>query len=163
MTTAKQIDTEFKDAYAKLLASSGSHESIPKDDLAYIGEIHRAKMVILATGGTPDARVLSQYSIPKKVIESICGETHEIQRKVKNVDRRRAMENFVRDNGDSIVTPAELAEAGGVSYSTAMKFINENPLIFTKTERGSYLIKDVEADRKAAMEKSAPRKVRRKR
>lgn len=164
-TTVKEIDAEFKAAYTKLLANYGTHSSIPKDELHYIGETHRAKMVILTVGGTPDTRVLSQYSISNKVIKAICGETYEIQRKVKHADRRRSMENFVHENADAIVTPNELAEAGDVSYSTAMKYINENPLIFTKTERGAYLIRDVEAERKAAMKESPPQKrtVRRKR
>jgi len=164
-STAKEIDTEYKTAYTKLLVNYGSHDSIPKDELSYIGETHRAKMVLLTVGGAPDARVLSQYSIPNKVIEAICGETYEIQRKVRHADRRRSMETFVRENADAIVTPNELAEAGDVSYSTAMKFINENPLVFTKTERGAYLIRDVEAERKAAMQESSPQKktVRRKR
>jgi hypothetical protein len=164
-STAKEIDTEYKTAYTKLLVNYGSHDSIPKDELSYIGETHRAKMVLLTVGGAPDARVLSQYSIPNKVIEAICGETYEIQRKIRHADRRRSMETFVRENADAIVTPNELAEAGDVSYSTAMKFINENPLVFTKTERGAYLIRDVEAERKAAMQESSPQKktVRRKR
>jgi hypothetical protein len=164
MLTVKEIDQEFKSSYRELLETHKSASLIPKDELNQIGEIYRAKMVILSNDGTKDARLLSQYSIPSKVIELICGEAPEIQRKVKKADRRRAMENFIRDNADSIVTPSELAEAGEVSYATAMKFINENPLAFIKTERGAYLIRDAEAERKAALQEgsSSKRVVRRK-
>ena len=164
MLTAKEINDEFKSSYLELLEAHEFVSLIPKEELNRIGEIYRAKMVIFSNGGIKDTRLLSQYSIPSKVIELICGEAPEVQRRVKNADRRRAMENFIRDNADSIVTPSELAEAGEVSYATAMKFINENPLSFIKTERGSYLIRDAEAERKAALQESPSSKriVRRK-
>lgn len=161
--TVKEIDQQFKDSYAELLATHQEHSQIPKDDLLVIGEIYRGQMVIFANNGDKDARLLSQYSIPSKVIEILCGEAPEIQRKVRNSDKRRAMTDFIRTNADQIITPNDLAEAGDVSYATAIKFINENPLSFIKTERGCYLVRDPEADRRAAREaEDKPRTVRRK-
>lgn len=163
--TVKDADREYKEAYAALLSTHGTHSSIPKDEVNYISELHRAKMVTITNGGDFDAQILSQYSVARRVIEELCGEVPEIQKKVRQADKRRAMEQFVKDNADGVVTPADLAEAGDVSYATAMKFINENPVFFTKVERGSYLIRDVEAERQAAREQAAdqPRTVRRKR
>ena len=74
------------------------------------------------------------------------------------------MEDFVRDNIDAVITPKELAEAGDVSYATAIKFINENISTFVKVERGMYLIRDTEAERRAARSADdKPRLVTRKR
>jgi predicted transcriptional regulator of viral defense system len=82
-----------------------------------------------------------------RVIEQLCGEKPQVERRLKYADRRRMMENWCAENIDSIITPDELAEVGGVSYATAMKFINERIDLFRKVERGRYIVRDLRAEK----------------
>ena len=95
----------------------------------------------------PDPTVLRQYSIMGRVIEKLCGEKPQVERRLKYSDRRRMMENWCAENIDSIITPDELAEVGGVSYATAMKFINERIDLFLKVERGRYIVRNLRAEK----------------
>lgn len=145
--TAEAINTEFRNSIASLAKKYGKYD-IPKDQLLFIGEIYRAKHACLASGLSKlDANVMRQYSIISRVIEHLCGEIPEIERNLKYADRRRLMENWCAENIDSIITPAELAEIGGVSYATAIKFINERIDLFRKVERGKYLVRNLRAEK----------------
>jgi hypothetical protein len=145
--TAEAIDTEFKQNMAKLMGKYGKY-SVPKEEAAFVAEIARAKYACLAQGvSKPDPTVLRQYSIMGRVIEKLCGEKPQIERRLKYSDRRRMMENWCAENIDTIITPDELAEVGGVSYATAMKFINERIDLFRKVERGRYIVRDLRAEK----------------
>lgn len=139
----------FKDSYAKALAKYKSHELIPKDERFLMGERLRAAYIIEANGGSPDPNILSSYSIAGRVIEELCGTAPTIERKVRMADKRKAVENWVRENAGTTVTPQTIAEVGDFSYSTAMSYINEHVNTFTKIKRGFYLVRDWEAERAA--------------
>lgn len=140
---------QFKTTYAKALAKYKSHELIPKDERFLMGERLRAAYIIDMNGGSPDASILSSYSIAGRVIEELCGTVPTIERKVRMADKRKAVEAWVKDNVGVTVTPQTIAEIGDFSYSTAMSYINENVNTFIKVKRGFYLVRDQEADREA--------------
>ncbi len=140
---------DFKRGYAKALAKYKSHELIPKDERFLIGERLRAAYVIDMHGGSPDASILSTYSIAGRVIEELCGSVPTIERKIRMADKRRAVEAWVKDNAGTTVTPQTISEVGDFSYSTAMSYINENVNTFIKVKRGFYLVRDPEAERAA--------------
>ena len=144
------IDEEFKAQYRALLAKYGNDSLIPKEEKFIIGETARAKHVIRINGGVADPHVLSQYSIPQRIIEALCGEGVTLERRTRRVDKRRAMEQWVSENIGAVVTPQELADAGDVSYATAIKFINENVGTFIKAGRGRYEVRDIKAEREAS-------------
>lgn len=140
---------EFKRSYSQALAKYKSHELIPKDERFLMGERLRAAYVIEANGGSPEANVLSSYSIAGRVIEELCGSTPTIERKVRMADKRKAVQDWVQENAGTTVTPQTIAEVGDFSYSTAMSYINEQVNTFTKIKRGFYLVRDWEAERAA--------------
>ena len=140
---------EFRRSYSQALAKYKSHELIPKDERFLMGERLRAAYVIEANGGSPDASVLSSYSIAGRVIEELCGSAPTIERKVRMADKRKAVQDWVRENAGTTVTPQTIAEVGDFSYSTAMSYINEQVNTFTKIKRGFYLVRDWEAERAA--------------
>jgi hypothetical protein len=145
--TAEAIDTEFKQNMAKLMGKYGKY-AVPKEEAAFVAEVARAKYACLAQGvSKPDPTVLRQYSIMGRVIEQLCGERPQVERRLKYADRRRMMENWCAENIDTIITPDELAEVGGVSYATAMKLINERIDLFRKVERGRYIVRDLRAEK----------------
>lgn len=144
--TPEAIEAEYKDGYTRLQQQYGKY-AVPKDEVTLLSEIHRAKYACLAAGSsTLDPAIMRQYSIINSVIELLCGQVPDIERRVKNVDRRRAMENWCAENIDAIITPNELAEVGGVSYATAIKFINERVDLFRKIERGRYIVRNLRAE-----------------
>jgi hypothetical protein len=140
---------QFKNAYTKALAKYKSHELIPKDERFLMGERLRAGYIIEMHGGSPEASVLSTYSVAGRVIEELCGSIPTIERKVRMADKRRAVEAWVKNNVGVTVTPQTISEIGDFSYSTAMSYINENVNTFTKVKRGFYLVRDQEAERAA--------------
>jgi hypothetical protein len=146
--TAEAIETEFKQNLSKLMGKYGKY-SVPKEEAAFISEVARAKHACLAAGSsTLDPAIMRQYSIMGRVIEHLCGKVPEIERNLKYSDRRRMMENWCAENIDSIITPNDLAEIGGVSYATAMKFINERVDLFRKVERGKYIVRNLRDEKK---------------
>lgn len=145
--TAEAIQAEFKKNMAKLMNKYGKY-GVPKEEAYFISEIARAKHACIAAGSsTLDPAVMQQYSVMTRVIEHLCGEVPKVERNLKYADRRRIMENWCRENIDAIITPNELAEVGGVSYATAIKFINERVDLFGKVERGRYIIRNLRAEK----------------
>lgn len=144
--TTESIDAEFRSSMAALHEQYGLYR-VPRDKQMFVSEVYRAKHACLAAGSnTLDPVVMRQYSIINSVIEHLCGSIPEIERQVKYADRRKMMETWCTENIDAIITPADLAEVGGVSYATAIKFINERVDLFRKVERGRYIVRNLRAE-----------------
>ena len=148
------VDEEFRAEYQALLKKYDGNDSlIPKDERFIVTEKHRAMCVIRINEGVADPQVLSRYSIAGSVIRLLCGESaagEAIARKQGSKDKRKIMTEWAEGNIGEVVTPQEVADAGGVSYATAIKFINENIGTFVKSGRGKYEIRDIKAERQAA-------------
>jgi hypothetical protein len=157
MNTTQQIDNWYKNQYQALQTKYATEWLSERDhpELHYINEKYRAHMVILASGGTPEASSLRHYSIPSSIISELCGnEEAEPERRVRQKDKRQAIKDWTQENIGLIVTPQEVADAGDVSYATAIKFINENIGTFIKAGRGKYEIRDIKAQREAEKKKA---------
>lgn len=157
MKTPQQIDDWYKNEYHALQAKYGTKWLSEKDhpELLYINERYRALMVIVASGGTPEAATLRHHSIPTSIISELCGdEEASLERRVRPRDKRQAIKEWTEQNVGLVVTPQEVAEVGGVSYATAIKFINESIGTFAKVGRGKYEIRDIKAIREADKQKS---------
>lgn len=147
MKTMTEVDLEFRESYQKALKKHGSHDLIPKDELFLMGERYRAEAVFITTGERT-ASVLRSYSIASRVIEELCGSgAVEVERKLKNSDKRRATMEWMQSNIGLVVTVADVAEAGQFSEATARKFMSEHLTHFLKTGRGQYEIRDPQVDR----------------
>lgn len=157
MKTPQQIDGWYKSEYQALQKKYGTEWLTERDhpELLYINEKYRAHMVVLASGGTPEAAALRHYSIPSSIISELCGdEEAEMERRVRRKDKRQAIKDWAQENVGLIVTPQDVAEVGDVSYATAIKFINENIGTFVKSGRGKYEIRDIKAAREAEKKKA---------
>jgi hypothetical protein len=144
------IESAFRTDYLDLIDKYGNESSIPKDERFLVNETLRAQYVVIGNDGIADPAVLRQYSIAPRVIEAVCGEKAGApERKIRNADKRKTMENWCDDNIGVTVTPQTLAEIGDVSYATAISFINERVDMFFKVKRGFYLIRDYKAERLA--------------
>jgi predicted transcriptional regulator of viral defense system len=147
LKSIKEVDREFKDAYSSALKKHGSHQLIPKDELLLMGERHRAECVFITTSER-SASALRGYSIANRVIEELCGSgAIEPERKVRNVDKRKAVRQWMTESVGSVVTVNDVAEAGQFSEATARKFMNEHITYFLRVSKGSYEVRDPEADR----------------
>lgn len=147
MKSIGEVDDEYKRAFSEALKRHGSYESIPKDELILIGERHRAECVFMATEERSSS-VLRGYSIASRVIEELCGSSSiDPERKVRNVDKRKAVMQWMQDSVGSVVTVTDVAGAGQFSEATARKFMNEHLTYFLRVAKGKYEVRDAEADR----------------
>lgn len=138
-------DQKFKAAYAAALRTHGSHAAIPKEEQQLMGERLRADYIVERYGLDPE--VLAQHSVAGRIIEELCGQIPTKERKVRMVDKRKMVQDWITDNPGVTVTPQTIAEIGDFSYSTAMAYINERVDVFVKVKRGFYLVRDVDAER----------------
>jgi hypothetical protein len=115
-------------------------------------ETTRAFYVLLAQDSSkPDASVLRYYSIPQSIIVEVCGGTDvDVERRSRRVDKQRAMDEWIKNHIGHVITPNDLAEAGDVSYATAIKMINGHAARFLRVGRGQYEVRDVESERAVA-------------
>jgi hypothetical protein len=115
-------------------------------------ETTRAFHVLLSQDSSkPDPSVLRYYSIPQSIIVEICGdEDADIERRSRRVDKQRVIDDWIKDHIGHVVTPNDLADAGGVSYATAIKVINAQAGRFLRVGRGQYEIRDIESERAVA-------------
>lgn len=157
MNTAQQINDWYQSEYRSLQKKYATQWLTERDhpELLYISEKYRALMVILSSGGTPDATALRYHSIPANIITELCGnEEADPERRVRRKDKRQAIKEWADQNVGAVITPQDVAEVGDVSYATAIKFINENIGTFIKVGRGKYEIRDMKAEREAAKKKA---------
>ena len=147
MKTIKEVDNEFKNSYSSALKKHGSHQLIPKDELLLMGERHRAECVFITTGERSSS-ALRGYSIANRVIEELCGsDSVDPERKIRNVDKRKAAMQWMSESVGSVVTVLDVAEAGQFSEATARKFMNEHITYFLRVSKGSYEVRDPQVDR----------------
>jgi hypothetical protein len=91
-----------------------------------------------------DTRVITEHEFAEAATE----------KKSRRSDKYAAIEKFCRDNVGTEVTTQQLADIGGVSYPTAVKYISDKPNTFRKVGRGKFEIRDEDADRKADLHNS---------
>lgn len=117
-----------------------------------VAETTRAFYVLLSQESfRPDPSVLRYYSIPQSIIVEICGGIDvDVERRSRRVDKQRVMDDWIKDHIGHVVSPNDLAEAGGVSYATAIKLINGHAARFLRVGRGQYEVRDVESERAVA-------------
>jgi len=98
-----------------------------------------------------DVAVLRYYSIPQSIIVEICGNVDgDVERRSRRVDKQRAMDDWIKGHIGHVISPNDLAEAGDVSYATAIKLINGHAARFLRVGRGVYEVRDVESERAVA-------------
>lgn len=151
MTDTVKIQQDFKQSYAELLAEYGSHSAIPRQKVDFIGEVMRARYVLLEDPAGDPIRLLKQYMVAESVITYLTGTdaSQMLVRKEKRADKYAKMVAWAEANAGATTTVYELAEIGDVSYPTANKLVKDRPDLFHRVKKGSYLVRDPKAERAA--------------
>jgi hypothetical protein len=147
-----EANLQYKEAVKALIEEYGDASHIPKELLFLIGEEARFHYCVDTQSTWTLTEVVRHYSIDKRVAALFIGEdkaTSAPERKQKRSDKYSAIFNYVDEHVFEQVTPAQIAEIGSVSHSTALKVIESRPDIFRKIKRGLYELRDAQADRKA--------------
>jgi hypothetical protein len=144
----------FKSRYQEMQVKYGTSwvTASVASEYELVSETTRAFHVLLSQDSSrPDPSVLRYYSIPQSIIIEICGDVDsDIERRSRRVDKQRVMDDWIKYHIGHVVTPNDLADAGGVSYATAIKVINGHVARFLRVGRGQYEIRDVESERAVA-------------
>jgi hypothetical protein len=143
---SEEITTLHRQRVEELVDIYGSVFDIPKDEMHLLHETTRARYVLMAhpDGG---ANVLKQYGVAMSVIADLTNEDVNSERRVRRVDKYRAMLEWCKSNVDVQVTPDEMAAIGDVSRATALKFIQDRVDLFRKVKRGLYEVRDPDVER----------------
>lgn len=138
---------DYKDAVHQLEASFDG--DLPAELVNDRPEVLRAAYILTQHRDEPNpVKLLRRYMVAERVIRLCLADgAIEVERTVKRVDKYRAIVAWCNDHVYEQVTPNQLAEVGGVSYPTALKFINDRVDLFRRVKRGVYEVRDVQAER----------------
>jgi len=141
------IETEYREEWKKLIVEYGDPLKVPRELTFVIGEILRAKHILIAHPEANPAQVLRQHSIPASVISKVANGMEEPRSRQKRVDKYRKLMEWAETHVLEQISVGELADIGEVSYPTALKFINDRVDLFRKIKRGVYEVRDAKSER----------------
>lgn len=138
---------DYKQAVSVLEAGLGG--SLPAELVNDRPEVLRAAYILTQHRDEPNpVKLLRRYMVAERIIRLCLADgAVEVERTVKRVDKYRAITDWCNAHVYEQVTPVQVAEIGGVSYPTALKFINDRVDLFRRVKRGVYEIRDVRAER----------------
>lgn len=131
------IHDEYKTNFAKHPSRRDFHS-----------EVLRAKWIIFSNKEQNWAHTLSKYLVASSVIHALTGENVIPEKRERRSDKYQKLIDWCKENHLVQITPNDLAEVGGISYPTALKFINDRPDLLVKIKRGIYECRDPEIVRK---------------
>jgi hypothetical protein len=144
---------EHKEAWEQLIEDhSGNPTAALLDDRAFIiGETLRAAYVLDANAGTDLGSILQHYAVDRRVQAVVLGrEPEENKPRKRREDPVSLILEWSKTQVEQLVSTAQIAEAGGVSRSTALNIIDKRPDVFIKRSRGQYEVRDPQKDREQA-------------
>lgn len=151
MATITEIDNDYKKAMRDLIDRYGDFTLVPREERDILCERHRARIILSMNEGEDVAKTLRFYSIIGSVIAEFVSEDALLgERRVKRADKYQAIIDWCHDHPYEQTTANDVAEIGGVSYPTALKFINDRVDLFKKVKRGVYEVRNVKEERAAA-------------
>lgn len=150
LMNASEIDRDFKEQFAALVKKHKGYDNVPRSEINRISEIMRARHVALVCAERslgPLPRVLRDYGVSDAVIADVAGEVPEVERKQKRVDKYKTIFDWCCENTGKETTVYEIAEVGGISYSTANNLVKDRIDYFKKVKKGLYVIRNPQAER----------------
>lgn len=131
---------------------AGNPTAAMRDDRAFvIGETLRAAYVLDANPGADRASILQHYAIDRKVQAVVLGrEPEEKKPRKRREDPLALILEWSKTHVEQLVSTAQIAEAGGVSRTTALNIVDKRPDVFIKRSRGQYEVRDPQKDREQA-------------
>jgi hypothetical protein len=147
--TTTEADRQYKETLTDLLRAHGSWNAIPRDAWREASEINRLHHTVNAHDGKVNAQILSQYMFSESIIAKVNPDFSGFEPKQKRADKYVKAYDWLEANPGATVTTAELADISELSYTTVLKFIDNNPQFFRKVKRGTYQVRDPKAEREA--------------
>jgi len=113
------------------------------DQRAFWAEWMRAQFCLIVTGGQDPMGTLKSYNVTADVIQHILGEAPPApEPKQKRSDKYQNIIDWCMDNHLYQTDANEVADIGGVSYATAIKFIKDRPDLFFRIKKGVYEVRN---------------------
>lgn len=144
-----QADQQYKETLNQLLQSYGSWNAIPRDLWREASEINRLHHTINVYDGKISPQILSQYMFSESIIAKVNPDFSGFEPKQKRSDKYVKAQDWLDANPGATITTAEFADIAELSYTTVLKYIENNPHYFRKVKRGTYEIRDPKAEREA--------------
>lgn len=144
--TAEEIKRAHLEA-ATALADQYGKFSIPAVELEHLQEMFRARHGLLIFPDQDMATTFRYFSISPRAVLEFGDIDVTAVKKIKGSDKYKAIQNWCEENVGAQVTPAQVSEIAGFSYSTAVNYINSNVGVFSKVKRGLYEIRDPKVER----------------
>lgn len=142
---------DFKRRYKELLDQFEDPIYIPKAEVNRLNETLRAHHVIEKAnreGKKPLAELIS-HSVDQSIIaEVLDGVRPEEIIPVKK--KKISVEEFIKENAGKEMSLNEIAEMTEMSYAHVNKVAKEMPFLLTKIQKGKYLLRNPDAERKEA-------------
>lgn len=144
---------EHAEAWEQLIEEhGGDFTAALRDDRSFvISETLRAAYCLAANPGGDPASTLQHYAVDRRVQAAVLGrEPDEKKPRKRKGDPVALIVGWSKTQVGNHVSTAQIAEAGGVSRSTALNIVDKRPDVFIKRARGSYEVRDPQKDREQA-------------
>jgi len=112
-------------------------------------ERQRALYVIEKAGVNNPVDYLVGHQVSKTLIEELTGTLPVFEKKVRENKDAKLREWVLAHLGEA-TSPWEISKSLGISYDTALNVVKNNPDYFVKIKKGSYTIRDGQAEREEA-------------
>ena len=125
-----------------------------RDDLHHQQETYRAQAIIAKARKNGDnvGESLREHMVSQTIVLELTGEVSEYVPKGKRKSTGDRIKEWAKANVAGVYSLPEIAEKVGISYASVCKFVRENREYFHKHNRGLYIVRDVEAERRAEKE-----------
>jgi hypothetical protein len=147
---AADYKARFKDA-ADLF---GGAEKVPASNIFTLSERLRAHYVVekAVRDNVSPMKELKNHSVDKTIIAEIVGlepEELEEENKPKRRTVKEAAEDWIIANAGKEVSLNEVSQETSLTYAQVNKMVKDRPDLFTKMQKGQYVLRDPKADREA--------------
>lgn len=149
-TTIETLNNNYKQSIIDLIVQYGDISRVPSSERDLAAERHRAGVILSMNEGADTVKTLRFYGVTSTVIAEYASEEAVVgERRVKRADKYQAVIDWCHDHPYEQVSANQVAEIGGVSYPTALKFIGDRVDLFRKIKRGVYEVRNVKEERAA--------------
>lgn len=145
--TPETINAEYKQAFQDLSERFGGHHAIPAKEIDKISERLRARFVLLANQGENPKTLLRKYGISADIALAVADiDSLDVERQLRRADKWKVINAWCADNIGYQTSAREVAQVGGFSEATAIKFIGDRVDLFKKIRKGIYEIRSRESE-----------------
>jgi hypothetical protein len=93
--------------------------------------------------------LVAYYAIDRKVAQELWGDDATPEVKARKVKPADALMTYARTNLFAHITSKQVCEIADCSLPTALRLLDARPDVFRKIKRGTWEVRDPQADRQA--------------